>query len=544
MNDEDKKMKLNRILKGSRIAEIDAKAINSGIDSKWLMKNAGNGVSKIIITDFESNRLNRTARGVVVCGSGNNGGDGLVAAGDLIDYGMKITVFYISPPEKLSPDSLFYFKKLREERKEGIYYLNTEYKKLDLFFIEELNKADFVVDAIFGTGLHGSDVYGTSKEVIEAINKAREKNKNLKIYSVDIPSGVDSDNGNIPGAAVKADKTITFGCKKIGLVNYPGADFAGEVLVIDIGIPEKYYEEYEQIFEPDLQWVADNIPVKESWTYKYRVGSLLVIAGSAGFTGAATMTCMGALRAGAGMVTLVCPWELNNIFEEKLTEVITYPVEQTEDVSLHLNSLSEILELSDRFSALAVGPGLSKNLNTMSLVRELLKNVKKPVVIDADGLYALYGPENNGGIESFDLKNVIITPHTGEMSLIMGLGMIPLGERVRINQEAAEKYNLISVLKGARTIISDYNKRTFINPTGNWGLATAGTGDILTGVIGSLLCQGAGLLESAVCGVYIHGLAGDIIARETSRTSLIATDLLEGIKKVFLEIEKIKYREL
>jgi len=537
-------MKLTRILKGSRIAEIDARAINSGIDSKCLMKNAGNGVSKVIITDFESKELNRAARGVVVCGGGNNGGDGFVVAGDLMDYGMDITVFHISPAEKLSPDSFFYFKKLQENRRERIYYLNPEDREVNLFFYEKLEEADFVVDAIFGTGLHGSDIYGASKEVIEVINQAREKNKNLKIYSVDIPSGVDSDNGKILGAAIKADKTITFGCKKIGLVNYPGADFVGEVLVIDIGIPEKYYEEYEQIFEPDLQWVVDNIPVKEPWTYKYRVGSLLVIAGSAGLTGAATMTCMGALRAGAGVVTLVCPRGLNDIFEQKLTEVITYPVEQTEDVTLHPNSLNEILELSDRFSALAIGPGLSKNLNTMSLVREILRNVKKPVVLDADGLYALYGPENNGSIENFDLKNVIITPHTGEMSLIMGLGVIPLGERVRINQEAAEKYNFTSVLKGARTIISDYNNRTFINPTGNWGLATAGTGDILTGIIGSLLCQGAGLLESAVCGVYIHGLAADILVKETSRTSLIATDLLEGIKKVFLEIEKIKYEEL
>ena len=539
-------MKLNRILKGSRIAEVDARAISKGIDSKWLMKNAGSGISKKIISDFENKKMKRAARGLVVCGSGNNGGDGLVAANDLLDYGMKVIVFHVSPISKFSPDSLFYFKRLEASRSNDIYYLNLKDNKIFSLFEEELKKADFILDAIFGTGLHGEDIHGPSKEVIEIINLAGEKNKDLEIYSVDIPSGVDSDNGRVLGTAIRADKTITFGCKKIGLVNYPGADFTGEIEIIDIGIPEKYYGQYEQIFEPDFQWVAENIPLKESWTYKHKVGNLLVIAGSIGFTGAASMTCMGALRSGAGLVALVCPRELNDIFEEKLTEVITYPVEQTEDISLHLNSLNKILELSDRFDALAVGPGLSRNPDTICLVKELLKKIRKPLVLDADGLSALYWQGNvekkdAGSIENFDLTNVVITPHAGEMSSIMGVDRIPLEDRIKINMETAKKYKLISVLKGARTVISDYKNTTFINPTGNWGLASAGTGDILTGIIGSLLCQGMGLMESAVCGVYIHGLAADIMVKETSRTSLIATDLLEGIKRVFLEIEKIKY---
>jgi len=534
-------MKLRRILKGSRIAEIDSNAIRGGIDSKLLMKNAGSGVSKEIISDFENNKLKRAARGLVVCGSGNNGGDGFAAAKDLLDYGMRVVVFHISPVEKFSPDSLLYFKKLKEAKNNDVYYLNLEDKEISSLFKKELKKADFVLDAIFGTGLHGKDVYGPANEVIESINYAKEENRNLEIYSVDVPSGVDSDNGKILGTAVRAGKTITFGCKKIGLVNYPGADFAGKIKVIDIGIPEKYYSKYEQIFEPDFQWVAENIPVKESWTYKYKVGNLLVIAGSAGFTGAASMTCMGALRSGAGVVTLVCPRELNGIFEEKLTEVITYPVEQTEDISLHIDSLNQILDLSDRFNALVIGPGLSRNPGTMCLVRELLKNIKKPVVLDADGLHALYGPSDVESIKKLDLTNVIITPHAGELSLIMGLGKIPLEDRIKINLEVAAKYKLISILKGAGTVISDYKGTTFVNPTGNWGMASAGTGDILAGIIGALLCQGMGLMESAVCGVFIHGLAADIMVKETSRTSLIATDLLEGIKRVFLEIEKIKY---
>jgi len=536
-------MILNRVLKGSRVAEIDREAIGSGIDSKMLMKNAGEGTSKDIISDFENKNLKRAARGLIVCGSGNNGGDGFVAAMSLALYGMSISVFYISPLEKLSPDSMFYFKKLKSVKNINIYYLNLEDKEISFLFEQELEKADFILDALFGTGLHGKNIYGPAEEVIKAINSVKQKSENKTIYSIDLPSGVDSDNGKILGTAVKADKTITMGCKKIGLVNYPGAYFSGDVKVIDIGIPEEYFARYEKIFEPDFQWVSKNIPTKEPWTYKHKVGSLMVIAGSLGLTGAASMTCMGALRSGAGLVTLVCPWELGSIFEQKLTEVITHPVEQTDDVSIHMNSLEEILELSNRFDALAVGPGLSRNPSTICLVRELLRKTEKPVVLDADGLYALYGLRDVGSIENFDLTNVIMTPHPGELSSIMGINKIKLEDRIKINLKAAKKYKLISVLKGAGTIISDYKNTTFINPTGNWGLASAGTGDILTGIIGSLLCQGMGLMESAVCGVFIHGLAADIMVKETSRTSLIATDLLEGIKKVFLEIERIKFKD-
>ena len=542
-------MRLIRILQGSRITEIDTKAIAGGIDSKLLMKNAGNGVSKKIISDFENKKLKRAARGLVICGSGNNGGDGLVAAGDLLDYGMKVSIFYLSPINKFSPDSLFYFKRLQSNRGSDIYHLNPEDNKIFSFFEEEIKKADFVIDAIFGTGLHGEDVRGPSKEVIGLINSAKGQTGDLEIYSVDIPSGIDSDTGKVLGTAVRADKTVTFGCKKIGLVNYPGADFAGEIEIIDIGIPENYYDRYEQIFEPNFRWVAENIPAKESWTYKHKVGNLLVIAGSIGFTGAASMTCMGALRSGAGMVSLICPRDLNNIYEEKLTEVITYPVEQTKDISLHPDSLNKILELADRFDAVAVGPGLSRNPDTIHLVKELLKKIKKPLVLDADGLAVFYGQDNvrkndKGDMENLDLKNIVITPHAGEMASIMDVDRINPEDRIKINMEIARKYKLISVLKGARTVISDYKDTTFINPTGNWGLASAGTGDILTGIIGSLLCQGMGLLEGAVCGAYIHGMAADIMVKETSRTSLIATDLLDGLKRVFLEIERIKYKNI
>jgi len=534
-------MEPDRILKGSRVAEVDRKCINDGIDSKHLMNNAGSSVAKIIIEDFKGKKFVRDVKGIVVCGSGNNGGDGFVAAADLIKSGMDIKVFYISLPEKFSPDCKYYFKKLVLVGEDKLFYLNLKNKEIEDIFRKELAKSDFIVDAIFGTGLHGKEIHGPSRQIIEDINQAKRKNENLTIYSVDIPSGVDSDSAKILECAVKADVTVTFGCKKLGLANYPGADFAGRVKVADIGIPDKYFKEYEQIFEADLRWVSDRIPDKKPWTYKHEVGKLLVIAGSLGLTGAAVMTCLAAMRAGAGLVTLVCPWELNDIFEEKLTEVMTYPVEQTDEVTIHSDCLDEIIGLSERFDALAIGPGLSRNPKTICLVREILSKIKKPTVLDADGLCALSGPREIGNEKDLDLSHVIITPHAGELSAILGRNSIGLESRLEANVKVAKKYKLTSVLKGAGTLITSSSGKTFINPTGDWALATAGTGDILTGIIGSLLCQGMGFLDSAVCGAFIHGKSSDIMVKNTSRTSLMATDLLEGIKSVFLEIEKIKY---
>ena len=533
-------MGASNILKGSRIAEIDSRCISDGVDSKWLMKNAGNSISRLIIKDYE--RISGGIRGVIVCGSGNNGGDGFVAAADLVDAGFDVDVFHIKPPENLSEDSSFYFKKLKNTYKSRIGLLEFEKQEQVQEFEKILRKSDFVIDAIFGTGLHGKKIHRQARAIIDSINSAWAKRKKLAIYSVDIPSGIDSDNAAVLGTAIKADKTVTFGCKKLGLALYPGKDYAGEVTVADIGIDRKYFEEYEKIYEADLEYVASKIPVRPAWTYKHAVGKLLVIAGSVGYSGAAAMTCQAALRSGAGIVTLVCPWEMNSIFETMLTEVMTYPVEQTDNMSIHVDAYNEIAQLSEKFDAIAMGPGVSQNPSTICLVREVLKNIKKPTVLDADGLRALYGPMDVDESKSqLDLSHVVITPHAGELASILGRESICLEERPESNYEVVKKHRLVSVLKGASTIITDTDKTSFINPTGSWALATAGTGDILAGIISSLLSQGMPLMEGAVCGAFIHGLASDIISKDTGKTAMIATDLLEGMKSVFKEIEKIKY---
>jgi ADP-dependent NAD(P)H-hydrate dehydratase / NAD(P)H-hydrate epimerase len=549
LSQKEKEFGLSRILMGSHVAEIDRKAISDGIDSKKLMKNAGTGVAKEIISDYRDYRSKRLPRGVVISGGGNNGGDGFVVAACLIEAGFDIKVFHITLPEKFSSDSSYYYNRLTEKKPVILEHLESADSGI---FNESLKKCDFIVDAIFGTGLHKNLVRRPALDIIDLINSTSMKNKNIRVYSVDIPSGIDSDNGKVLGSAIYADRTITFGCKKIGNINYPGASHNGSVKVLDIGIPSKYFEGYEKIFEPTLEWVSEKIPRKLPWTYKHRVGKLLVIAGSSGFTGAAAMACMGALRAGAGLVSLACPRDTNSIFEEKLTEVITYPMEQTDSVSLHYKSLDKIMELAAKSDAAVIGPGISRQPDTIRLVRELLSSLEIPVLLDADGLQALTVAGDlkvERKVRNYDL---VITPHSGELSSIMGIDRIPLEKRLEVNIDSSIKFSAVSVLKGAGTIISALLPKrkegkvkndvvSFINPTGNWGMASAGTGDILSGIIGSLLCQGMDPLDAAVCGTYIHGMAADIVSRKTSRTALIATDLLEGMKAVFLEIEKIKY---
>lgn len=565
MAEKINRTKLNRILKGSRVAEIDRRAIGDGIDPLWLMKNAGVAISRKIIKDYKDSGLNRSPRGVIVCGGGNNGGDGFMVALDLLELGYNIKTFHIVPSSRFSQDSSHFYKKLISIAPGTVKYLDLKEDGSRQGLLNELAASDFILDAIFGTGFHGGQIRGQARDIINIINSERDRREDLTVYSVDIPSGVDSDNGNVPGVAVRADRTITFGCKKVGNINFPGASYNGRISIIDIGIPGKYYSRYEQIFEAELEWVAGKIPERQPWAYKHRVGRLLIVAGSRGFTGAAAMACMGAARSGAGIITLACPESLNPVLEQKLTEIITRPVAETGAGSLHFDSAPAILGLAKEADAIVIGPGISREASTIHLVRELLKQAGIPVVLDADGLQALSGPHDIKENAKYAVPDMIITPHSGELSAIMGIERIKLEDRIEINMEASRRFGAVSVLKGARTVISatpdilseDQGQEkkdsttaknaqadptvTYINPTGNWGMASAGTGDILAGIIGSLVCQGMEPVEAAVCGTYIHGLSADIITRKTSRTSMIATDLLEGLKEVFLGIENIKY---
>jgi NAD(P)H-hydrate epimerase len=387
----------------------------------------------------------------------------------------------------------------------------------------DLEKFDILVDGIFGTGLD-AEVRGYYREVIDHLNTLQKP-----IVAIDIPSGLDADTGKPLGTAIRASLTITFGLPKIGHLVPPGLDYVGEVKVIDIGIPKKLVEEEKipiSLLEKEeiQRWLSIS---RHPDTHKGDYGHLLVIAGSVGKTGAAAMACQAALRMGAGLVTLAIPKSLNPIMEMKLTEVMTEPLPETPKQTLSSRAFSAIVRLCEGKRAVVIGPGLGTFKETQSLVLKLIKTLDLPIILDADGLTALATQPKTLPITN---RSLILTPHPGEMAkLIRSTVKEVLEDRIGLSRNFSQSQHVHLILKGHPTLITTPKGEVFISPTGNPGMASGGTGDVLTGMIGGLVCQGFDILLSLQIAVYLHGMAGDEGAQEMGEKSLIATDIIEKI---------------
>jgi NAD(P)H-hydrate epimerase len=387
----------------------------------------------------------------------------------------------------------------------------------------DLEKFDILVDGIFGTGLD-AEVRGYYREVIDHLNTLQRP-----VVAIDIPSGLDADTGKPLGTAIRASLTITFGLPKIGHLIPPGLDYVGEVKIIDIGIPKRLIEEekiptYLLEKEEIQRWLS--IP-RHPDTHKGDYGHLLVIAGSVGKTGAAAMACQAALRMGAGLVTLVIPKSLNTIMEMKLTEVMTEPLPETPKQTLSLRAFSTIVRLCENKRAVIIGPGLGTFKETQSLVLKLIRTLDLPIILDADGLTALATQPKTLPTSN---RSLILTPHPGEMArLIRSTVKEVLEDRIGLSRNFSQSQHVHLILKGHPTLIATPKGETFINPTGNPGMASGGTGDVLTGMIGGLICQGFDILPSLQIAVYLHGKAGDEGVQTMGEKSLIATDIIEKI---------------
>jgi NAD(P)H-hydrate epimerase len=349
------------------------------------------------------------------------------------------------------------------------------------------------------------------------------------MVAVDIASGLDANTGKPLGTAIRASLTVTFGLPKVGHLISPGIDYTGELKIIDISIPKRLVE--EERFQTFLlesgdirRWLSVQ---RRPETHKGDYGHLLVIAGSVGKTGAAAMACEAALRMGAGLVTLAIPKSLNAIMEVKLTEVMTEPLPETPKQTLSLRALNSILHLCENKKAVIIGPGIGTTKETQSLILKLIKTLNLPIVLDADGLTAL---ATQPKILPAMNRSLILTPHPGEMAKLIGSTPREVQEdRIGISRNFSQSRHVHLVLKGHRTLIATPKGEIFINPSGNPGMASGGTGDVLTGMIGGLICQGFDILPSLQMSVYLHGLAGDEIALEKGEKSLIATDLIQKI---------------
>jgi NAD(P)H-hydrate epimerase len=501
-----------RIIYPEEMQALDSRAIEGGIEPLSLMERAGKAVA-----EEARNMLSLCAgkRVVIVAARGKNGGDGLVAARYLRNWDAEVEIFLLDDPAELHPDSRFNLEKLKEN--------GLETKSFDRETLQSvLRGADLVVDAIFGIGFRGTagGVYGSAIELINAAERP--------VLAVDIPSGVDGKMGWVEGPAVEADCTVTFALPKSGLFLYPGAGRVGKLVVRDIGIPPHLVEE---VVSSRIWAIGEEVeelyPSRPPDVHKGDCGKVLVVAGSTGLTGAAALASRAVLRSGAGVATLGIPASLNPVMEVKLTEVMTLPLPEDPPGHLSAEALPYILDALERFDVLALGPGLGLAESTRKLVTDLLLEVDKPVVLDADGLNCLReDPSLLGRREG----SLVITPHPGELARLLGRSIAFIQrDRLSMAAEAARRFGCVVVLKGAHTIVADAEGELGINTSGCPGMATAGSGDVLTGCIATFLAQGLKPFDAARCGVYLHGKAGELAAHMTGEEGMVAGDIISHL---------------
>jgi len=508
-----------KVVTAQQMREIDRATIQDfGFPGRVLMENAGNAVAQAATELLPPGRC-----ALIFCGKGNNGGDGFVAARHLAAAGFAPQVALLADGDELTGDAAANYKYAR------VFDLPIHENPSDELIKELLLSAGVVIDAILGTGISGQ-VQGRSREIIELLASYQGP-----IIAVDVPSGIDANTGVILGAAIKADVTVTFGLPKQGLYLYPARDYCGQIRIIDISLaPPTINRPQLNTYITTAADVTATLPKRAADAHKGDAGRVLLIAGSAGLTGAATMASMAAARTGAGLVTLAIPAALNPILEAKCTEVMTYPLMDHGCGYLRMRNAKDILRLAQAADAIAIGPGLGREENTFELVRHLVAEIDAPIVLDADGVNAFIGHKEELAASSAEL---IITPHPGELANLTDLEIAEIqADRVGVAQKWATELNAVMVLKGAATVAAAPDRETWINTTGNSGMASGGMGDILTGMVAALLASGAEGLQAAAAAVWMHGRAADMAAEKIGPRGYLPTDLLDLIPAVFEEI--------
>ena len=498
--------------------KVDTKAATlHHIPVSSLMENAGSCVSRFVSS------LN-PKKVVIFCGKGNNGGDGFVAARHL-SAKCDVTVCVLAKREQVSSACM-----------DNLIAIET--MGIDVTFVPShdecervLVSVDVIVDAILGVGYTGEELRDGISDVIALTLAYRDK---AKIVSVDIPTGVEPNTGRIPYAAIYADYTIAFGRPKIGCLVYPGALASGKIIVEEIGLPQSILDCDGKIFQSTEKDMIRLVPKRSVDAHKGDFGRVAVVAGSKGMMGAVAFACRASMLSGCGLTYLISPGTHYFDVEGDILDVVKYDTAQN-DMGRIAYIEPSILDRINSCDALAIGPGLGLDEDVEKVVFDVLKNAYIPVVIDADAINAL--ANNTGVLASREPETSIITPHHMELSRLLDVPVDEIQRDVLFHaMKASDKYGCITVLKGAHTVIAKPGGVAYINPTGNSGMAKAGSGDILTGIIASLLAQGLVPYDAAVLGVYVHGLAGDLAAEQLSVRSMTAQDTLSSIVSAFSKL--------
>jgi len=505
-----------KIVSVSQMQKAERDCADSGLSLDQLMENAGEAVAqemRSILGDLSQQNI------LVLVGPGNNGGDGLVAARFLYDWGADRVKVYLCGPRPQGD------KNLALIIKRSIHFREINNDPDHIKFQEWLSEATVVLDSVFGTG-KSRPITGGIAQILNATKEAKKHHPDLHIFALDLPSGLNADTGLVDPATPFADHTITLGYPKIGLYHLPGAEHAGAISIVDIGIPDRLTD-YVRVTLLSQNLIKTLLPARSPVSHKGTFGKVMALVGSINYIGAAYLACTGIIRVGAGLSTLAIARSLQPILASKLTEVIYLPLPEIREGLAVTDSLGILKQQLPQYDVLLLGCGIGQSQSTMVLLENLLfsPQTQLPVlVLDADGLNLL--SRSPDWVERFK-QDAVLTPHPGEMSRLLNKPLEDIqANRIYIAQEASAKWNKTIVLKGAFTVIASPDGQVRVSPFANAGLASAGTGDVLAGSIAGMAAQGLSLFDAATCGVYIHGLAGEIVRNQIGDAGMLASDLL------------------
>lgn len=527
-----------KVLTAAQMREADRLTTERyGIPGIELMENAGTAIAEFISQKF----ANLTSRKILVlCGKGNNGGDGMVLARKLKGSGCTAVVFLFANPSSVQGDAAVNLKRWEQGLGE-LYVVTSEAEWASARTV--LGEADLIVDALLGTGLRGP-VEGLLAKVIEDLNESRAKRRgNTEVVAVDMPSGLASDTQDFGGPVVVADYTVTLTAPKIGQLVLPHSTCCGELVVKDIGTPPELLESDPHL---KIHWIEPGefraLPIeRDPAANKGTYGHALIVAGSLGKSGAAILAARATLRCGAGLVTVATPQDVQPVVAAGMPEMMTAPLASTEAGTASLRNLDygKFAEILKGKTVLAIGPGLSTHNETQQFIRSVAGQTELPVILDADGLNAYDGVADS--LNERRTANIVMTPHPGEMARLLGITVKEVqARRLDVALEAAGRWRAFVVLKGFHTILATPSGHAYINTTGNPGMATGGTGDVLTGMLAGLTAQFKveDWARVITFGVYLHGLAGDIAASRVGQAPLIASDLIDAIPEAYRRVER------
>lgn len=513
------------VVTSKQMYQAECNAVKRGISFSQLMENAGQACAKIIKKQFNISRESKKDV-LVICGKGKNGGDGMVIARKLWEYGADVTVM-LACGEPKAQDAMEMFSLVEAAGIDIVRYDNNLTVLKALF-----DRADIIVEAVFGTGFSG-----TLDHSLSVLAQAANASK-APIISIDVPAGADCDKAFIDGTSFKAEITIAISAYKPIHIMKPYNKFCGKIIVADIGIIPADYRNMDTppCFILGIGDIKNKLPKRKPVSNKGTYGHALCVCGSMRMTGAAYLSVMGALRSGVGLVTAAFPQTSYAGIAPKLTEPLLLPLEPNFDGTFAFSAMADIIKASKRASALLVGCGIGFNKDTTMLVQNLIKEIKIPMIIDADGINAL---STNIDILKEAQAPIILTPHPGEMSRLCGKSIAEIiANPVKTAEEFASKYGVTVVLKTANTVVC--NPKTsgiYINTTGNSGLSKGGSGDLLAGIMVSLAAQGMLPFDAAVCAVFLHGLAADAVARNSSMTGMLPSDVMNYLPELFSKFE-------